>query len=88
MFGASTQPSQLKLAFFQHSQASTPTLVASSTNTTEAHASQTAGDDRSDSTSQAAGNDRGDRGKSLSELNRKNATLGSWLLKVAKSNDV
>ena len=58
MFGASTQPTQLKLAFSQLSQASTPTLVASSTNMAEAHASQTAGNDRSDSTSQAAGNPR------------------------------
>ena len=35
--------------------------------------------------SQTAGNGRSDRGNPLSELNKQNATLGSWLFKVAKS---
>jgi hypothetical protein len=82
------QPRQFKIAFLQHSRTSTSALVATSTNMDAASASQSAGTDRIANTSQAAGKDRADHGNPLSELNKKNATLGSWLFKVARSDVV
>ena len=58
----------------------THTLVAASTRMTFASSSQTAGSDR-------GGVPAGiDRGSELSYLNKKNATLGTWVLKVTRSD--